>query len=39
MGLEPGPQFATLLDQLLAARLDGYVQDEESERALLASLL
>jgi len=39
MGLDPGPQFALLLDQLLAARLDGRVGDEDSERALLADLL
>ncbi len=39
MGLEPGPQFAKLLDQLLAARLDGRVDDEDSERALLGELL
>ncbi len=39
MGLEPGPQYAYLLDQLLAARLDGRVSDESGERALLAALL
>ncbi len=39
MGLKPGPHFASLLDQLLAARLDGEVMDEAGERALLDSLL
>ena len=39
MGLRPGPQFALLLDQLLAARLDGEISDEAGERALLARLL
>jgi tRNA nucleotidyltransferase (CCA-adding enzyme) len=39
MGLDPGPQFAYLLDQLLAARLDGRVTDESSERELLEQLL
>ncbi len=39
MGLEPGPLFTFLLDQILAARLDGQVYDESSERALLADLL
>jgi tRNA nucleotidyltransferase (CCA-adding enzyme) len=36
MGLKPGPQYAVLLDRLLAARLDGEVSDEAGERALLA---
>lgn len=39
MGLKPGPQFAVLLDKLLAARLDGEAADEADERALLADLL
>lgn len=39
MGLKPGPQFAHLLDALLAARLDGEVADEADERALLAQLV
>lgn len=39
MGLEPGPQIGDLLDKLLAARLDGEVQDEAGERALLSRLL
>lgn len=36
MGLKPGPQFAVWLDRLLAARLDGVVDDEAGERQLLA---
>ena len=39
MGIKPGPQYAVLLDQLLAARLDGDVTDEGDERALLHYLL
>lgn len=39
MGLKPGPQYARLLDRLLAARLDGEVHDEGEERALLEQLL
>jgi tRNA nucleotidyltransferase (CCA-adding enzyme) len=39
MGLDPGPWFAYLLDQLLTARLDGRVTNESGERALLADLL
>jgi len=39
LGLKPGPHFATILDELLAARLDGRVADEVGERALLASLI
>lgn len=35
MGLKPGPQFAIILDRLLAARLDGEIQNELEERALL----
>lgn len=38
-GLKPGPHFATILDELLAARLDGSVADEAGERELLASLI
>jgi len=38
-GLPPGPRYAALLDRLLAARLDGEVEDEEGERALLEELL
>jgi tRNA nucleotidyltransferase (CCA-adding enzyme) len=39
LGLKPGPQYAYLLDQLLAARLDGRAAGEAEERALLAALL
>lgn len=35
MGLEPGPQYAVLLDRLLAARLDGAVSTTDEERAFL----
>ncbi|MBE2222137.1 MAG: CBS domain-containing protein [Anaerolineae bacterium] len=39
MGLKPGPEFAIILDRLLAARLDGEVVDEAGELVLLADLL
>jgi tRNA nucleotidyltransferase (CCA-adding enzyme) len=39
LGLKPGPRYGFLLDQLLAARLDGQVSGEPAERQLLASLL
>jgi len=39
LGLKPGPQFAVILDRLLAARLDGEVQTEAEERALLAEIV
>ena len=39
MGLKPGPQYAVLLDRLLAARLDGEVSSEAEERRLLRELL
>jgi tRNA nucleotidyltransferase (CCA-adding enzyme) len=39
LGLRPGPLYAVLLDELLSARLDGKVGDEEEERALLERLL
>ncbi|MDX1688934.1 MAG: hypothetical protein R3248_13210, partial [Candidatus Promineifilaceae bacterium] len=39
MGLDPGPQYAVLLDRLLAARLDGEVSTEGEERALLEKLV
>jgi tRNA nucleotidyltransferase (CCA-adding enzyme) len=38
-GLTPGPIYTRILDQLLAARLDGEAPDEAAERALLASYL
>jgi tRNA nucleotidyltransferase (CCA-adding enzyme) len=39
MGLAAGPQFTYLLDELLAARLDGRINDKEGEIALLRDLL
>jgi tRNA nucleotidyltransferase (CCA-adding enzyme) len=39
LGLKPGPQYGTILDRLLAARLDGEVTDTAGERALLAKLI
>lgn len=39
MGLKPGPQYARLLDRLLAARLDGELSNEKDERAYLAQLI
>ncbi|HSM56992.1 MAG TPA: CBS domain-containing protein [Candidatus Sulfomarinibacteraceae bacterium] len=39
IGLKPGPQYGELLDRLLAARLDGKVQNETQERELLEDLL
>jgi tRNA nucleotidyltransferase (CCA-adding enzyme) len=39
LGLKPGPQIGRLLEQLLAARLDGVVADEAGERRLLQELI
>jgi tRNA nucleotidyltransferase (CCA-adding enzyme) len=39
LGLSPGPSFAFYLDRLLAARLDGLVEDEAGERSFLAEML
>ncbi|MFN2222040.1 MAG: CBS domain-containing protein [Candidatus Promineifilaceae bacterium] len=39
MGLEAGPKVGRLLDRLLAARLDGEVDDVAGERALLEKVL
>jgi tRNA nucleotidyltransferase (CCA-adding enzyme) len=39
LGLVPGPIFKTILEKLRAARLDGQVDDDESEKVLLSSLL
>jgi tRNA nucleotidyltransferase (CCA-adding enzyme) len=39
MGLKPGPQFKTLLDSLLAARLNGEVRTEAEERRFLHQLI
>lgn len=38
-GLPPGPFYTRILDRLLNARLDGEIQDDVAERALLDSLL
>jgi len=38
-GLEPGPRFKEILTRLRAAWLDGEVQTEAEEMALLARLL
>ncbi len=38
LGLKPGPYYTTILDQILAARLDGEVTNEREEKALLAKL-
>ena len=38
-GLEPGPKFATVLQQLRAAWLDGDITNADEEKALLAKLL
>lgn len=35
MGFEPGPVFKQILDRLLAARLDGEVQDRKNEQSLV----
>ncbi|MBH0203515.1 MAG: CBS domain-containing protein [Nitrospira sp.] len=39
MGLKPGPQFKKILDQLLAARLNGEVKTEAEERRFLHQLV
>ncbi len=39
MGVERGPQMGDLLDQLLAGRLDGSIDDETAERALVQQFL
>ncbi len=39
LGLKPGPRFGAILDELLAARLDGRVADAADEQALLAKLI
>ena len=38
-GLEPGPKFATVLQQLRAAWLDGDVTNMDEEKALLENLI
>jgi tRNA nucleotidyltransferase (CCA-adding enzyme) len=39
MGLAPGPDYRTIMDRLLAARLDGTVSSDDEERALLSELI
>ena len=39
MGLEPGPQYTTILGKLLDARIDGTVTTEADERVLAQRLL
>ncbi len=39
MGLTPGPFFKVILQQVRAARLDGWVSDEAGERELVRQLL
>ncbi|MCB9420530.1 MAG: CBS domain-containing protein [Ardenticatenaceae bacterium] len=39
MGLKPGPEYSIILDQLLAARLDGQISSEVEEQALLKQIL
>ena len=39
MGLQPGPQYGTLLGKLLDARLDGRITTEAEERAFLQKQL
>ncbi|HSE59083.1 MAG TPA: CBS domain-containing protein, partial [Nitrospiraceae bacterium] len=39
MGLKPGPLYRRILSKLLEARLNGVVNNEEDERALVRSLI
>lgn len=39
LGLKPGPAYGIILDQLLAARLDGQISSEAEEQALLKQIL
>ncbi|MDP1945932.1 MAG: hypothetical protein Q8L77_00395 [Nitrospirota bacterium] len=39
MGLQPGPQYGTILGKLLDARIDGTITTEADERALACKLL
>ena len=39
MGLQPGPQYTTILGKLLDARIDGVATTEADERALAHRLL
>lgn len=38
-GLKPGPEYSIILDRLLAARLDGEIDDEAGELELLQQIL
>jgi len=39
MGLKPGPQYNTILEKLLDARIDGTIKTETEERTLIHRLL
>jgi tRNA nucleotidyltransferase (CCA-adding enzyme) len=39
MGLQPGPQYKTILGKLLDARIDGMIKTEADERTLAHRLL
>ncbi len=39
MGLQPGPQYKTILGKLLDARIDGMITTEADERALVKKQL
>ena len=39
MGLQPGPQYKTILEKLLDARIDGKVSTEEEERVFVRKWL
>ncbi len=39
MGLKPGPAYGIILNQLLAARLDGQISSVAEEQALLEQIL
>jgi tRNA nucleotidyltransferase (CCA-adding enzyme) len=39
LGLQPGPDFGRIMERLLTARLDGEVNSDDEERALLSELI
>jgi tRNA nucleotidyltransferase (CCA-adding enzyme) len=39
MGLPPGPEFRSIMDRLLAARLDGTISSDDDERLLAVELI
>jgi tRNA nucleotidyltransferase (CCA-adding enzyme) len=39
LGLKPGPRFKGVMDQLLAARLNGEINSDDQERALALALI